>query len=403
MITIHRNLARQVRAVFRRALGATRGGRSCPVTLSSGPTGLRIRAMSLDVAVEFRRPGSLPSEQFALPLEFLAACEGRREEPVHIEAQDSGQVLVQWRDGPIPQLVQYDSADPVDLKAFPPIPERCVANPVSLLKAMQDAAETTDVASTRYATNHVLLVGKSRHIGATDGRQLLLQNGFVFPWDEELLLPANKVFGCPELAAQGMVRIGRSENWFSLMAGPWAIHLRIGTDRRFPSLEHHVPQANAAAACCRLSPADAQFLLQALPRLPGSQDFNLPVTLDLNGSVAVRARDGHDQPVEVELSSSICSGQPMRVVTNRSYLLRAVKLGFREIRLFSPMSPVLCADAARRYVWALLDPESSIRPSVDALRISSCTPTAGSAAEDVQCRQSSDARRVCSRKSLSPV
>ncbi len=94
------------------------------------------------------------------------------------------------------------------------------------------------------------------------------------------------------------------------------------------------------------------------------------MTLDLNGSIAVRAKAAdQSHPTEVVLKGSQWSGEPIRINTNRTFLARAVKLGFQELFIYGNKVPVLCQDDDRKYVWALLDPESAITPAEDAIRI----------------------------------
>ena len=61
----------------------------------------------------------------------------------------------------------------------------------------------------------------------------------------------------------------------------------------------------------------------------------------------------------------------LRINMNRRFLARAVKLGFSEVHLYTPKVPVMCRDDRRRYVWALLNPESAIAPTDDVIRITS--------------------------------
>ena len=90
----------------------------------------------------------------------------------------------------------------------------------------------------------------------------------------------------------------------------------------------------------------------AVPRLPSDDEFNCPVTLDLNGSVAIRAKAADQpRPTEVVLTGSDWSGEPIRINTNRKYLARAVKLGFRELFVYGDNGPMLCQDEPP-YVWA---------------------------------------------------
>jgi hypothetical protein len=96
------------------------------------------------------------------------------------------------------------------------------------------------------------------------------------------------------------------------------------------------------------------------------------VTLELNGSIAVRAKAADQtKPTELVLNNSAWSGEPVRINTNRRFLARAVSLGFRDLFLFGPKPPAACQEGNRRYAWALLDPEAAIRPSENPIRLES--------------------------------
>ncbi len=374
MIAITRNLARQVRAVFRRALNITPRGRSMAVSFQTGPDGLRIRALSWDAAVEYHVPGDHTIEQADLPFEFLADCEGRKDEPVQLSASDNGRVMAQWRDGSVPQIVQYDPATPVDTAQFPRMPEKVATNPIAILKALHDATESTDPAPVRFATDRIQLRGKTGVIVATDGQQLLLQSGFQFPWEDDLLVPASKAFGCAEWIGCESATVGRSEKWFSLVVGPWTVHLALGVDLRFPEVDRNVPKSADAVAHCQLSADDVQFLVKALPRLPGDDEYDFPATLDLNGRVVIRGKGAdHPRPTDVILANSSWSGEPIRINTNRKYLARALQLGFDRLYVYDPQRPILCQDDHRQYVWAPLHPDSAIAQAKDAIQIVSPT------------------------------
>ena len=367
MITITRLLARQLRAVFRRTLGNA-GSVGPTLSFTAGPEGLSVRAKAFDAAVEYLTPGELPPEEIAVPFELLAACEGRDDRPVTIEALSKGHVAAGWRDGNVPQMVRYDAVPNAD--EFPALPKRFAQNPPVLLQALRDASDTTDLNSARYALGYVQLRGAAGTLAATDGKQLLVQSGFRFPWKDDLLLPAVKVFGSAELPQDKPVEIGKSDDWVTIRLGPWTIWLAVNKDGRFPETDREIPcPANVTARVC-FDPADAEFLGKSLPKLPCDDEYNFPVTVDLNGSAAIRAKgEMQDRPTELVLARSILSGEPIRIHTNRKLLARALKLGFRELSIFGDKSPVLCRDEKRQYVWALLDPASAIAPADDAVRI----------------------------------
>ena len=112
MITITRNQALQLRAVFRRC--GIKPKMALPEQrprFIADSNGLRIRARVTDVAVEYHLPGEFPSEEVSLPLDFLKACEGRSNELVSIESRTRGKVVASWLDSgvrkraPLPLLI----------------------------------------------------------------------------------------------------------------------------------------------------------------------------------------------------------------------------------------------------------------------------------------------------------
>ena len=370
MLLITRRLAGRLRTVLRKALNLSTHGLAPPVQLDGGPDGLRVRCRTPDAAAEFHLAGEQPAEQIAVPFQMLSDVEGRKDDPVEIRVQE-GQVLASWRDGSVPQVVQHDAPETPG-EDWPPVPGNLAENAPGLFAALDDACQTTDPLSTRYSLACVQLRAAGGKVVATDGRQLLVQTGFEFPWDGDILVPAAKVFGSPQLPQDEPVRVGKTDDWFTLSVGPWSFWWRIDKDGRFPKVEDHIQRPKVATASFQLSEADRRFLVENLPRLPADDAMNFPVTLDLNGHVAVRAKgEGQTKATELLLSGSATTGDPVRVNTNRQYLARAVRLGFDRVHVFSHKTPVLACDDRRSYVWALLDPESSIAPAEDAIRIPS--------------------------------
>ena len=190
MIELTRKQIQKVRATVRQALGLTSARRAPTITLEATSASLLIRSATDSVAVEYRVPGDYQQSRFAVPYEALAACEGRQEDLVRFE-QAADQVTVNWSDAGIPQSVQYATSEPI---AFPESTESLVAIDRQFLSAMTDACETTQYDSTRFTLNCVRLRGADGQIAATDAQQALLQTGFRFPWDNEILVPSTAVF-----------------------------------------------------------------------------------------------------------------------------------------------------------------------------------------------------------------
>ena len=368
MFTITRRTLHHLRIIARKALSITRGI-GPPIVVEPAADGLLLRVCSQEAAVELRLPGDSQGERICVPFEFLDACQAKNDQPVTLTRQD-GQVVSQWRDGSAPQLVQYDQPELPD--GFPAMPAEMAGNPPELLQALKDACEVTDPESTRYALGGVQLDGDHGRIAATDGRQILTQTGFVFPWEGAVLLPACKLFDCPHLPRDEQIAIGRTEDWLTMLVGPWTFHFHLNVDGRFPRVEDCVPTDSSGTTTLEIAEGDAAFLADNIKRLPIPEDPNLPVTLDLNGEVVVRARGDDAQLVtEMVLVNSEKSGDVICINTNRSLFARALALGFRQIRFITPDQPAFCRDENRAYVWALLGEDDAVPPTKNTQRIES--------------------------------
>jgi hypothetical protein len=374
MIQIPRSLARQLRVVLRKSV-FHKASRAVPppVIFRAGSTGLQIQAICPEVAVQYHQPGHLPEGTLVVPAEALAACEGRSQDLVTLELDvANGKVQVSWSDDVVPQTRSYDAVTPEDVPAFPGETVDLLPQPVELLQALAQAAATASQERIRYALDAIQLHGRLGQVIATDGRQLLIRSGFSLGWEDDVLIPALPVFGWRDLEEEGDIKLGRTKDWVFVHVGPWTLALSIQKDVRFPAVHDLVQPVERAVATWHLAPADAQFLVQTLPRLPGSHEEAAPITIEGNGTLAVRAKgEGQERVTEVLLARSRVTGRTLSYATNRRYLLRALKQGFTEMHVFSPDAPVQCRQDRGIYLWQGLSPESILPASESALRIPS--------------------------------
>ena len=102
----------------------------------------------------------------------------------------------------------------------------------------------------------------------------------------------------------------------------------------------------------RLGQKGVARLIKELPRLGGEKGLDAPVTLDLGPRVTLRLHGTADATApEIELPDAEGTGVSCKLFTDRRYLLRALKLGFTEVKVRSPSHVVWCRDASRIYVW----------------------------------------------------
>ena len=110
-------------------------------------------------------------------------------------------------------------------------------------------------------------------------------------------------------------------------------------------MDRVIPAAGEIGTRLRLDPADARFLESALDRLPGDHEINSPVTMDLNGKVAVRAAasDQPDHITELVLSRSAYSGSPLCLQLNRNAAGAGAAAGLHRAGLHGPRHRPSCA------------------------------------------------------------
>ena len=158
------------------------------------------------------------------------------------------------------------------------------------------------------------------------------------------------------------MRVGRTATHVVIGSGKWRVGLAADPAGRFPDADRVVPWPEERRTRWLLDEGSARELDAALATLPGKEGRGGPVTVDLFGPPAVRARGEHGPPVGVVLSGSRVEGPPVRFGTDRAYLRHALRLGLREVSVGDPGRPVVCRDGSRAYVWLPLDPSGVVRP-----------------------------------------
>ena len=372
MLTFSRQLAKQIRAAFRRTLQISTSQTDQVVWLVGDDSGLRVRAQNERATAEYHLRGAAITESLPVTMEALAACEGTRaDEGVSVERNADGMVVLRWTDRSVPQSFQFD-AKKIRPDPSPALPETWGSNPPRLLSALNDAMKIAPPDATRYATNCVQLRPDGGRIAATDTHQLLVESGFTFPGISDVLIPRTTLFSSRELPADLPVEVGITANHGIFRTGPWTFWLTLEKQGRYPSVENIIPAANTAKTRLSLSAEDVSFLLDVVPRLPSETDQDGRITLNLNGSVALLAKgDGPSPVTQVVLRNSQRTGDEVRLNTDRRFLVRAAQLGLHEIELHGSESPIVCRDERRVYLWSVLADGPTLEPGPDTVQLES--------------------------------
>jgi hypothetical protein len=284
---------------------------------------------------------------------------------VQFDKPSANKVLISWHDAAIPRMHEH-TVGKVPAEKFPEMPETLVACDPGLLSALREAVDTTDENASRYALGQIYLRGSAGQVVATDGKQLLVQSGFAFPWQDSVLVPALDIFGCKELPTDQPIQVGKTDTHVVLQTGPWTLFLTINKEGKYPRIEEILTDPTTATSRLQIGDSDAAFLQKSIPNLPGADETNHGVTLDLNGKVLVRAKAANaSQGMELLLSGSHLSGDACSVAINRKYLARATQLGLRHVCLSKSGGNL------QAYVWTVLEKQAIIPASEDFVRIES--------------------------------
>ena len=190
-------------------------------------------------------------------------------------------------------------------------------------------------------------------------------NGFTFPFQETILIPAIPLFGVPEWTKSQTLSVGKNEHYFVVRSGPWTAFLLIDNAGRFPDVKSVVPNS-ALATTFNLDPDDAIRLRDSLPKLPGHRDDKQPVTLELapGQPAVVRGRDELSGAIsEIVLSRSLVRNGPSKVSIDRAFLLRAIQLNCLTIRVAGSDKPIVASNDRITWLAASLHPSSIVPPT----------------------------------------
>lgn len=370
---IHRSLIQTFRTIVRAAFHITARRSTRPsIQFVPQPEGAVLHATSNDVSVTMAAGGGGDfSGPLAIDYDDLKPWQGRRGS-ISFVPSDGG-ADVHWQNGAIPATKSIGIGEPVAERLwFEDLPK---TEPF-LLRALAEARQVTDQESLRYALGCIQLDGERGTVTGTDGRQLLMFDGFQFPWKEGVLVRANTALSLAAFADASEVRCGTTSDHLFLQSSSCQLKLKIQREARFPWVEQLLPQAVEAVNVVHLHPLDAQFLRSNVARLPGGEREYAPVSVDLNGHVAVVGWDPETtRSVAVMLSRSTHTGPDLRWSANREYLKRAANLGAYRMYGFGNNRPVLCRGKRTHYIWMPLAGEGPVSPEATVQRIATM-PTA---------------------------
>ena len=256
----------------------------------------------------------------------------------------------------------------VALEEFPPATE-VNSEPVQLDDAfkiaLQQAFDCVSEDSTRWVLNGACLdVSKkeAHYVVGTDGRHLFSANSFLFDVPQSIIVPSGKFLTWdgfledgpwtlrfqPQIKADTLAKIAGKPAWVRLDSDHWT-YVSQPIEGPFPNWKQVVPSAGVLKSHITLSEAGIKIILDALPLLPGQDEVNQPVTLEIKGEYLKLKARGKDDWTEIPIPATV-SGSPVAISMNRSYLAKALKFGCTQIDIEDSTSPLVFSTKGKKLV-----------------------------------------------------
>jgi hypothetical protein len=111
------------------------------------------------------------------------------------------------------------------------------------------------------------------------------------------------------------------------------------------------------------------MLLEILPKLPGNDEHNTPVTFSIvENRLLVMARNkGVEDWTKITVPGAVIKGRAVTTSLNREFAIKALKLGFQELHLQDSTSPMIfTAEGRKMVVMPLRTEEQSASPQDQA-------------------------------------
>ena len=367
------------------------------VRVEATPNGAaRIQATDLDSFLTCHvqgSPGGFPA--CLIPFDPLNRIVKGTKNPLRL-VQEDGKLTVQSSFGTATVAQTLGTLPPEEWPPLPEVPAPTYTGEAAFKQSLREALECVSSNSSRYVLTGACL-DLSRPdchcVVGTDGRHLYSANTFQFDLPKSVIIPPRKFLGWSGFNQDGDWRVALSLDkdqqpfWVQLQSDHWSFLTKpISGD--FPGWRHVVP-ADPNATTVTLSEAAIELMLDALPRLPGGDDLDQPVTLVVAGGqlgLSAKAK-GEAHANEVPVPDARVLGKDIRLRLNRSFVTKALRFGFTTFELRDEFGPILFTAPGRNLIAMPLregplpattaTPQTTPQPSAEAAAPAS--PSAGQA------------------------
>ena len=279
-------------------------------------------------------------------------------------------IAIRYLVGTTPMEESFDSVAVSEWPAAPTVPdEKPLVLDTHLKAALQQAFECASEDESRQVIMgaHLDVSAKAGHyVVATNGRHLYSANSFTLALKDSLTIPTRKFLLWPDFVNDGDWSVctrppaDKDPGFVRVTSTHWQFITRL-CDQKYPNWRNAVPEATKEVTRVDLAESSAATLLQLIPRLPGGDMFNEPLTIKVHQArVFVSGRVKIGKAPEIEIEGVKVSGPNENIVSlNREYFARALRFGLNRIEIEDELSIVRFVNGGRQIVVMPLRPEQA--------------------------------------------
>ena len=333
-----------------------------------------LQATDLDVSACYQAQAPNAGEpcDFLVPFAPLNQAVKGSKETVQLIAETDGPVRLRSFIGSSP-MEQSFAGIPVD--EFPPAPlvtGKAVSLDATFRDSFRQALDCCSDEAGRHVIRHVCLdtrQAEGHYLAATNGRHLFCANSFQFDLKAPVLIPDQPFLRWNKFMEDGAIELcvkpptKTTEPWVQLKSGPWTL-IAKSSDLEFPNWKQVVPAPKSTRTRIQFDAQAVATLLAGVQRLPGGDELNRPVTLEITGSTLVvkaKTKDAPDRTCLTVAGASI-TGKPVSISLNRDYLLKALRFGLTTVEIEDDLSPLDFYEGGRRMIVMPVRPSEASEP-----------------------------------------
>jgi len=337
----------------------------------NGP--VHLQAANLDEFATF----TFPNESSSAPIDLLIPFDqllkvgkscGKKENVFIRQKSDAAFIAY-----PLCSQIVEQSITKMDLTEWPRVPSIANDEPVIVGETFKSALKAALDCSSQDGSRQVLQTAfldvsdrNAHYIVGADGRQLFAANSFAFDLKDSLMVPHR-----PFLIWKGFMEDGDWKlsikgpakeddvGWINIQSNRWNL-ITKQIDGKYPNWKQVIPKADTKEATVLLNNEAVELLMNVVPKLPGDDDVNQPVrvviTDDKELILQAEGKNG-ESPVTIRVPGANVQGNPVTILVNRNYLLKALKWGLFELELYPTEMPILIfkSEGTRLVVAGLRD------------------------------------------------